>query len=94
MPRRGFLFSTQGPSPKTKNQKPKTESKSSSSRTIVIPRADRTLLRNLSLALSELRAGNEGERETCVQLSREAKRRGILPPHLMTREEMMWSTYK
>ena len=75
--RRGYLFSTEGPS-----------------KTIVIPRADRALLRNLSLALSEMRAGNEGERESCVQLSREARKRGILPPHLMTKEEMLWSSQR
>ena len=61
---------------------------------MIVPRNNRILLRDLSLALSELRAGNEGERETCVQLSQEAKRRGILPPHLLIKDELVWSTYK
>ena len=75
----GFLYSTQGPA-------------AAAVRTIVIPRANKTLLRNLSLALAELRAGNEGEREECVQLAREAKKHGILPPFLLSEEEMKWSS--
>ena len=63
-------------------------------RTIVILLTNRGLLRELTLSLSELRAGNEGERETSIQLSREARRRGILPRHLLSKEEMLWSSYK
>ena len=97
--RGGFLFSTEGPPGSSKNptrSRSRSESvkSGSSTRTIVIPRANRELLRELTLSLSELRAGNEGEREMCVQLSREARRRGILPRHLLSKEEMLWSSYK
>jgi hypothetical protein len=94
-----FLFSTEGPRRRRSNSTTTTtgagfETATSTTRTIVIPRTNRGLLRELTLSLSELRAGNEGERETSIQLSREARRRGILPRHLLSKEEMLWSSYK
>ena len=93
----GFLFSTEGPRRRrsdTTSTTTGTGFETATTRTIVIPRTNRGLLRELTLSLSELRAGNEGERETCIQLSREARRRGILPRHLLSQEEMLWSSYK
>ena len=94
----GFLFSTEGPKRRRSNTSTTTTTTGTgfetATRTIVIPRTNRGLLRELTLSLSELRAGNEGERETCIQLSREARRRGILPRHLLSQEEMLWSSYK
>ena len=57
---------------------------------IVIPSNPKRLIRCLIQALAELRAGNEAMRNVVVQFAQEAKAKNILPPKLLTEEEMTW----
>ena len=72
----GFLFSTRPPlfHPST----------------VVLPSDKKGLLRELLLAVAELRAGNTSMQNLVVPLAKEAKRKGILPRNLLTADEMTW----
>ena len=58
--------------------------------TVVIPSDRVGLKKALFLALSEFRAGNTAMRNVVVPLAAEAKRKGILPEHLLTNDERTW----
>ena len=58
--------------------------------TVVVPSDNKGLLRELLQALAELRAGNNSMQNIVVPLAREAKRKNILPPNLLTPNEMNW----
>lgn len=58
----------------------------------LMPRGKQPLLKALAVALAETRAGNEGMRDSVVQLAREAKRRKILPKALLSKEELLWTS--
>ena len=72
----GFLFSTQPP--------PFHPS------TVVIPSDKKGLLRALTKAVAELRAGNTSMQNIVVPLAQEAKRKKILPRKLLSPDEMTW----
>ena len=77
----GFLFSVQPP-PFSKKQ--------IKSSTVVIPSDKKGLLRALYQAVAELRAGNTSMQNLVVPLAQEAKRKKILPPHLLSVDERNW----
>jgi hypothetical protein len=58
--------------------------------TVVVPTDNKGLLRELLQALAELRAGNTLMQNIVVPLAREAKHKNILPPNLLTPNEMNW----
>ena len=58
--------------------------------TVVVPSDRAGLKKALFLALSEFRAGNTAMRNVVVPLAAEAKRKGILPEHLLTNDEKTW----
>ena len=58
--------------------------------TVVIPSDKEGLLRELLQAVAELRAGNTSMQNIVVPLAHEAKRRRILPPGLLTPDELTW----
>ena len=58
--------------------------------TVVIPSDKKRLLRDLLKAVAELRAGNTSMQNIVQPLAQEAKRRKILPPHLLSPKEMTW----
>ena len=58
--------------------------------TIVIPSDKKGLLRELVKAVAELRAGNKSMRNLVVPLAQEAKRKKILPRHLLSADEKTW----
>ena len=72
----GFLFSTRPPlfHPST----------------VVLPSDKKGLLRELLLAVAELRAGNTSMQNLVVLLAKKAKRKRILPRNLLTADEMTW----
>ena len=72
----GFLFSVKPPPFKPS--------------TVVIPSDKKGLLRALYKAVAELRAGNTSMQNLVVPLAQEAKRKKILPPRLLTKEEKHW----
>ena len=78
----GFLFSVQPP-PFSKKRRIK-------SSTVVIPSDKKGLLRALYQALAELRAGNTSMQNLVVPLAQEAKRKKILPRHLLSADEKNW----
>ena len=78
----GFLFSVQPP-PFSKKGRIK-------SSTVVIPSDKKGLLRALYQAVAELRAGNTSMQNLVVPLAQEAKRKNILPPHLLSADEKNW----
>lgn len=77
----GFLFSIKPPPFTNKVFKPST---------VVIPSDNKGLMRELLKALMELRAGNTSMRNLVVPLAQEARRKGILPPHLLSVDEEIW----
>ena len=58
--------------------------------TVVIPSDKKGLLRELVKAVAELRAGNTSMRNIVVPLAQEAKRKRILPRHLLSADEKTW----
>ena len=58
--------------------------------TVVIPSDNKGLLRALLQAVAELRAGNTSMQNIVVPLAQEAKRKKILPPNLLSPDEMTW----
>ena len=83
----GFLFSVQPPPFFSKKCRRRRGLKSS---TVVIPSDKKGLLRALYQAVAELRAGNTSMRNLVVPLAQEAKRKKILPPHLLSVDERNW----
>ena len=77
----GFLFSIKPPPFIKKGFNPST---------VVIPSDNKGLMRELVKALSELRAGNTSMRNLVVPLAQEAKRKRILPIHLLSPDEETW----
>ena len=82
----GFLFSVRPPPPSiaaaaSERIKPST---------VVIPSDKKGLLRELVKAVAELRAGNTSMRNIVVPLAQEAKRKRILPRHLLSADEKTW----
>ena len=77
----GFLFSVQPPPFSKKRVKPST---------VVVPSDKKGLLRALYKAIAELRAGNTSMQNLVVPLAQEAKRKKILPPHLLSPDEKNW----
>ena len=71
----GFLFTTTKP--------PRAS-------TVFIPSNRKRLIRSLIQSLAELRAGNEAMRNTVIELAQAAKAKNILPPNLLTKEELTW----
>ena len=58
--------------------------------TVVIPSDKKGLLRELVKAVAEFRAGNKSMRNLVVPLAQEAKRKKILPRHLLSADEKTW----
>ena len=79
----GFMFSVRPPpfAAAGKRVKPST---------VVIPSDKKGLLRALVKAVAELRAGNTSMRNLVVPLAQEAKRKRILPRHLLSADEKTW----
>ena len=78
----GFMFSVHPPPfAANKHMKPST---------IFIPSDKKGLLRALVKAVAELRAGNTSMQNLVVPLAQEAKRRKILPRHLLSADEKTW----
>ena len=82
----GFLFSVRPP-PFATAAGGKRRVKPS---TVVIPSDKKGLLRELVKAVAELRAGNTSMRNLVVPLAQEAKRKKILPRHLLSADEKTW----
>ena len=80
----GFLFSVRPPPPFKKKKKLFHPS------TVVIPSDKKGLLRALLQAVTELRAGNTSMQNMVVPLAQEFKRKKILPPKLLSPDEMTW----
>ena len=78
----GFMFSVRPP--------PFTTGKRVKPSTVVIPSDKKGLLRALVKAVAELRAGNTSMRNLVVPLAQEAKRKKILPRHLLSADEKTW----
>lgn len=57
---------------------------------IVVPSDKKGLLRELVKSVAELRSGNTSMQNIVVPLAQEAKRLRILPPGLLSPEEMTW----
>ena len=57
---------------------------------VVIPSDKKGLLRELIKSVAEMRSGNTSMQNIIVPLAQEAKRLKILPPGLLTPEEMTW----
>ena len=57
---------------------------------VVIPSDKKGLLRTLIKSVAEMRSGNTSMQNIVVPLAQEAKRLKILPPGLLTPEEMTW----
>ena len=58
--------------------------------TVVIPSDNKGLLRALLQAVAELRAGNTSMQNIVVPLALEEKMKKILPPNLLSPDEMTW----
>ena len=58
--------------------------------TVVIPSDNKGLMRELTKALAELRAGNTSMRNLVVPLAQEARRKRILPDYLLSPDEETW----
>ena len=87
----GFLFSV-SPPPFLRKQKVKKTTTTTTIKpsTVVIPSDKKGLMRALLQALAELRAGNTSMRNFVVPLAKEAKRKKILPPNLLSADEETW----
>ena len=83
----GFLFSVSPPPFLGKDIKKKKIIKPS---TVIIPSDKKGLMRALLQALAELRAGNTSMQNFVVPLAKEAKRKKILPPNLLSPDEETW----
>ena len=84
----GFLFSVSPPPFLDKDiEKKKKIIKPS---TVIIPSDKKGLMRALLQALAELRAGNTSMQNFVVPLAKEAKRKKILPPNLLSPDEETW----
>ena len=81
----GFLFSINKPTFIKKKKK-----KIFKPSTVVIPSDNKGLMRALLVALTEFRAGNTSMRNLVVPLAKEAKRKNILPPNLLSPDEETW----
>ena len=57
---------------------------------VILPSDNKSLMSELYRALAELRAGNTMMRNLVVPFAREAARRHILPPNLLTAQEDTW----
>ena len=79
----GFLFSVRPPPLLAAGKRIKPS-------TVVIPSDKKGLLRELVKAVAELRAGNTSMRNIVVPLAQEAKRKRILPRHLLSADEKTW----
>ena len=84
----GFLFSVSPPPFLNKDiEKKKKIIKPS---TVIIPSDKKGLMRALLQALAELRTGNTSMQNFVVPLAKEAKRKKILPPNLLSPDEETW----
>ena len=85
----GFLFSV-SPPPFLDKDIEKKKKKIIKPSTVIIPSDKKGLMRALLQALAELRAGNTSMQNFVVPLAKEAKRKKILPPNLLSPDEETW----